>query len=59
LAKVTHDGDILEEAKLYPEYEFEKHKGYGTAKHIEMIKKHGYSPIHRRSYKIKALDTIK
>lgn len=56
LAKVTHDRDIKEQAKLYPEYEFEKHKGYGTAKHIEMIKKHGYCEIHRRSYKLKALE---
>lgn len=55
LAKVTHDRDILLEAKKYPEYEFEKHKGYGTAKHVEMIKKHGYCEIHRKSYKLKAL----
>ena len=41
----------------YPEYEFEKHKGYGTKKHIEAIKKYGYCHIHRRSYKIKALET--
>jgi len=56
LAKVTHDRDILEHAKEYPEYQFEKHKGYGTKLHIEMIKKYGYSPIHRKSYKIKALE---
>ena len=56
LAKVTHDRDILEEAKLYPKYEFEKHKGYGTKRHIELIKKYGYCDIHRRSYKIKALE---
>lgn len=55
LAKVTHDRDILEEAKKYPQYEFEKHKGYGTARHVEMIKKYGYCKIHRRSYKLKAL----
>lgn len=55
LAKVTHDRDIVKEAKKYPEYQFEKHKGYGTALHIEMIKKHGYCEIHRRSYKLKAL----
>ncbi len=55
LAKVTHDRDILQEAKKYPEYQFEKHKGYGTKLHIEMIKKYGYCPIHRRSYKVKAL----
>ena len=56
LAKVTHDRDILKEAKKYPEYKFEKHKGYGTALHVEMIKEYGYSPIHRRSYKLKALE---
>jgi len=56
LAKVTHDRDIRKEALKYPEYEFEKHKGYGTAKHVEMIKKHGYCEIHRRSYKLKALE---
>lgn len=56
LAKVTHDRNILDDAKKYPEWHFEKHKGYGTALHVEMIKKHGYCPIHRRSYKLKALE---
>ncbi len=56
LAKVTHDRDILKEAIKYPEYEFQKHKGYGTKLHIEMIKKYGYCDIHRRSYKVKALE---
>jgi len=56
LAKVTHDRDILKEAKKYPEYQFEKHKGYGTKLHIEMIKRYGYCDIHRRSYKLKALE---
>jgi len=56
IAKVTHDRDILIEAQKYPEWQFEKHKGYGTKLHIEMIRKYGYSPIHRRSYKIKALE---
>ncbi len=37
-------------AKEYPEYGFEKHKGYGTEAHIQMIKKHGASPVHRRSF---------
>ncbi|WP_415396872.1 ribonuclease HII [Sulfurimonas sp. CS5] len=55
LAKVTHDRDIVKEAKKYPQYQFEKHKGYGTALHVEMIKKYGYCDIHRRSYKLKAL----
>ena len=56
LAKVTHDRDILKEALIYPLYQFEKHKGYGTALHVEMIKKYGYCDIHRRSYKLKALE---
>lgn len=56
IAKVTHDRDILKEAKKYPQYGFEKHKGYGTALHIQMIKEHGYCDIHRRSYKLKALE---
>lgn len=58
IAKVTHDRDILELAKKYPEYQFEKHKGYGTKLHIAMIKEHGYCPLHRRSYKVKALEGI-
>ncbi|MFA5462160.1 MAG: ribonuclease HII [Sulfurimonas sp.] len=56
LAKVTHDRDIIELGKKYPLYQLEKHKGYGTALHIEMIKKYGYSEIHRKSYKLKALE---
>jgi len=55
LAKVTHDRNIIRDAQRYPEYAFEKHKGYGTKLHVEMIKKYGYSPIHRRSFKLKAL----
>ena len=55
LAKVTHDREILEVAKRYPEYQFEKHKGYGTKLHVAMIKKYGYCEIHRKTYKIKAL----
>jgi len=55
IAKVTHDRDIIKEALKYPQYQFEKHKGYGTKLHVEMIKKHGYCEIHRRSYKLKAL----
>ena len=56
LAKVAHDIDMLELDKNYPEYGFAAHKGYGTALHVEMIKKHGYCDAHRRSYKIKALE---
>jgi len=56
LAKVTHDRNIIRDAKKYPEYGFEKHKGYGTKFHVEMIKQYGYTPIHRRSYRLKALE---
>ena len=50
LAKVSRDRLMLELAEKYPEYEFQKHKGYGTKLHIELIKKHGASPIHRKSF---------
>ena len=56
LAKVTHDRNIIKDAKKYPQYEFEKHKGYGTSRHVELIKKYGYCDIHRRSYRLKALE---
>ena len=56
LAKVTHDRNIIRDAKKYPMYEFEKHKGYGTTRHVELIKKYGYCEIHRKSYKLKALE---
>ena len=36
--------------KVYPEYGFERHKGYGTSAHIEAIKEYGLCPIHRRSF---------
>jgi ribonuclease HII len=56
LAKVVHDLNIIRDSKVYPEYGFEKHKGYGTKLHVEMIKEHGYCPIHRRSFNLKALE---
>lgn len=49
-AKVTRDRLMLEFAKKYTEYGFEKHKGYGTKLHYEMLKKHGLCVIHRRSF---------
>ena len=55
LAKVTHDRAIVEAAKKYKNYGFEKHKGYGTKAHIAAIKEYGYSAIHRRSFKVKGL----
>lgn len=56
LAKVTRDTEMVQLSKEFPEYSFEKHKGYGTAAHIDAIKKHGYCKIHRRSFKLKALE---
>lgn len=55
LAKVSRDRYMLEMAKKYPEYCFEKHKGYGTKLHYEMIEKFGVSEIHRRSFLKKIL----
>ena len=51
LAKVTRDNDMKELAKKFPEYGFEKHKGYGTKVHMEALKNHGPCDIHRMSYK--------
>ena len=50
LAKVSRDRFMLEKAKEYPEYCFEKHKGYGTKVHYEAIKEFGPSPIHRLTF---------
>ncbi|HIP02816.1 MAG TPA: ribonuclease HII [Campylobacterales bacterium] len=55
LAKVSRDRYIVEQASNFPLYQFEKHKGYGTALHRELIKEHGYCELHRRSFKIKSL----
>ena len=50
LAKVSRDRLLLEYDEQYPEYEFKKHKGYGTAAHYEAVKKYGLCPIHRPSF---------
>ena len=50
IAKVTRDRIMCEWDKIYPEYGFEKHKGYGTAAHIAAIREYGLCPIHRRSF---------
>ena len=56
LAKVSRDRLMLEYAKEYPQYCFEKHKGYGTKLHNEMILKYGPSKIHRMSFLKKLLN---
>lgn len=55
LAKVSRDRYISEMAKIYPQYGFEKHKGYGTKAHNEAILEHGPSPIHRKTFLKKLL----
>ena len=50
IAKVTRDRIMREWDKIYPEYGFAGHKGYGTAKHIEAIKKYGLTQIHRKTF---------
>lgn len=50
LAKVTRDRYMLEMAEKYPEYHFEKHKGYGTKQHYAAIREFGPSPAHRMSF---------
>lgn len=55
IAKVSRDRFMLEIDKQYPEYQFSKHKGYGTKLHYEMIEKYGVSKVHRRSFLKKIL----
>ncbi len=50
VAKTTRDQYMIEMDKLFPEYEFKKHKGYGTKEHMEKIMTYGPTPIHRKTY---------
>lgn len=50
MAKVTRDRIMVRYHKKYPEYGFDKHKGYGTALHMKNLRKHGPSVIHRRTF---------
>jgi len=56
IAKVSRDRYMLEMAKKYPQYQFEKHKGYGTKLHYEMIEKYGICDIHRKTFLRKVLN---
>jgi len=56
LAKVTRDREMVALADTYPQYGFDKHKGYGAQAHIDAIREHGYCEIHRKSFRIKALE---
>ena len=56
LAKVARDRYMREIAEKYPQYAFEKHKGYGTKLHYEMLEKYGISNVHRRTFLKKLYD---
>ncbi len=56
LAKVARDRYMLEQAEKYPQYSFEKHKGYGTKVHYEAVDQYGLCPIHRPSFFKKYFD---
>lgn len=58
LAKVSRDRLMLQIDGLYPQYGFARHKGYGTALHVEMLKKYGPCPVHRRSFLKKVLGDV-
>lgn len=55
LAKVSRDRLMLKYAEEYPQYGFEKHKGYGTKLHTEALKEFGPCPVHRPSFLKKIL----
>ncbi len=50
VAKTTRDAYMLEMDKVFPEYGFKNHKGYGTKEHLEALEKYGITPIHRKTY---------
>jgi ribonuclease HII len=59
LAKVTRDRMMLELHDRYPRYGFDRHKGYATRDHLAAVIEHGYSDVHRRSFRPPSLfDTI-
>ena len=58
LAKVSRDRFLLELDREYPQYQFAKHKGYGTKLHYEMLAEYGISPVHRKSF-LKNMDRAK
>ena len=50
LAKVSRDRLMVELAEQYPQYEFDRHKGYGTKRHRKLLRQYGPCPIHRRTF---------
>ena len=50
IAKVARDAELVALDQQYPQYQFAKHKGYGTALHLALLQEYGASPVHRRSF---------
>jgi ribonuclease HII len=50
IAKVARDAELVELDQQYPQYQFAKHKGYGTALHLALLQEYGVSPVHRHSF---------
>ncbi|RBP45761.1 RNase HII [Roseimicrobium gellanilyticum] len=50
IAKVLRDRHMMEVAQVYPQYGFERHKGYGTPEHLRALRNHGPCPLHRKSF---------
>lgn len=55
LAKVHRDRLMCQLAQSYPQYGFEKHKGYPSPSHIDAVRQYGWSPVHRKSFRVKGL----
>ncbi len=55
IAKVHRDRLMSEYHEQFPQYQFDRHKGYGTGLHVEAIRRHGRCPLHRQSFHVKAL----
>lgn len=51
IAKVTRDRLMIEYDRLYPQYGFDRHKGYGTAEHLDALRRYGPTPVHRRTFR--------
>ncbi|HWA06167.1 MAG TPA: ribonuclease HII, partial [Ignavibacteria bacterium] len=58
IAKVTRDRIMCGYENQYPNFTFSQHKGYGTAEHIDEIMEFGYTPIHRRSFRLKSYEQL-
>ena len=58
IAKVTRDALMTEYDRVFPQYGFAKHKGYGTREHVASIHRYGFSKIHRKTFHVPNLDSV-